>query len=84
MVTKDLSQLKIIDFGYATPINIDESEDVNNYLKGFLSGTKSYTSPELYKKQIDSKLDKVDVFSLGVILFNFLTGNYPFYKAVDP
>ncbi|CDW76169.1 protein kinase domain containing protein [Stylonychia lemnae] len=84
MVTKDLSQLKIIDFGYATPLNIEESLDQNNYLKGFLSGTKSYTSPELFKKQIDSKLDKADVFSLGVVLFNLLTGKYPFYKAVNP
>lgn len=78
MVNNDLSQLKIIDFGYATPISLDENVDISKYLKGFLSCTKNYTPPELYANEINFSLEKVDVFSLGVILYNMLTGKYPF------
>eukprot|EP00347_Sterkiella_histriomuscorum_P015111 403358280 len=83
MVNDDLSQLKIIDFGYATPLDIEKQEDISTYLKGFLSCTKNYTPPEMYAKVISSPLDKVDVFSIGVILVNLLTGNFPFQQTVD-
>ena len=40
-------------------------------------------APELYQKSIDCSLAKADVFSLGVILVNILTGEYPFESVKD-
>ena len=40
-------------------------------------------APELYQKLIDCSLAKADVFSLGVILVNILTGEYPFESVKD-
>jgi hypothetical protein len=38
---------------------------------------------ELYEEVIDFPLDKGDVFALGVILINLLTGHYPFITVFD-
>lgn len=78
MVTEDLKSLKIIDFGYATPLDPEKLEAGSKIFKGKLNCTKNYMAPELYKKIINFPLDKSDVFSLGVILINFLTGDYAF------
>ncbi|TNV74189.1 hypothetical protein FGO68_gene4175 [Halteria grandinella] len=78
MVNDDLTKLKIIDFGYATPLDPERLEQASRIFKGRLNCTKNYMAPELYKKVINFPLDKSDVFSLGVILINFLTGDYSF------
>ncbi len=78
MVNDDLTEVKIIDFGYATPLTKEARQECSKYLKGKLKCTLNYMAPELYNKEIDFPLDKADVFSLGVILVNFLTGGYSF------
>jgi len=40
-------------------------------------------APELYMKEVNISLAKCDVFALGVILINFLTGDYPFHSVYD-
>lgn len=40
-------------------------------------------APELYQKVIEFPLDKSDVFALGVILINFITGDYTFDSVFD-
>ena len=59
---------KIADFGFAA---------YNKKLKEFL-GTDGYAAPEVYVKNKIYDGFKVDIFSLGVILFNLYTGNIPF------
>jgi serine/threonine protein kinase len=50
MVNDDLTLLKIIDFGYATPLNMDElDKNESAFLKKRLSCTKNYMAPELYQ-----------------------------------
>ena len=39
MFNKDLSQLKIIDFGYATPIDETKTGETEDFLKRKLNGT---------------------------------------------
>ena len=46
-----------------------------------MSGTKSYMAPELY--DVKTTLHKSDSFAIGVILFNLLTGLYPFKSVID-
>lgn len=84
MFNNDLSALKIIDFGYATPIKEEEFSKCPSYLKGKLSGTVNYMAPELNLAQIDFPLAKADVFALGVLLFNLITGGFAFQSVDDP
>jgi serine/threonine protein kinase len=83
MVADDLTQVKIIDFGYATPLQKEALDDASKYLKGKLKCTLNYMAPELYQKSIEFPLDKADIFSLGVILVNFLSGGYSFQSVFE-
>ena len=67
--------IKLIDFGYA--INIPE----NNKLLFEVVGTLSYSSPELLNKF--GYNEKIDIWSLGIIIFNMLTGLEPFNNDTD-
>lgn len=80
MMSDDLTEVKVIDFGYATPINSDTlvNDDTYSFLREKLSCTSNYMAPELYKHGIDFSLARCDVFSLGIILYNFITGEYAF------
>jgi serine/threonine protein kinase len=46
-------------------------------------GTTNYMAPELYEAVVPS-LDKADLFSAGVILFDMITGDTPFWTVEDP
>ena len=61
---------KICDFGFSTYIQKNLKDKL---------GTPEYMAPEIYKGNYDG--EKVDIFALGVILFNLITGIYPFEEA---
>lgn len=64
--------LKVADFGFASYRNI-------NALRSY-KGTMSYMAPEIKEGKIYNGT-KVDVFSLGVILFIMVQGFFPFKEA---
>ncbi len=68
---------RIIDFGLAKSIAPDFSIESLKTMDGTLLGTPGYMSPE----QLDSNFGDVDtrsdVYSLGVILYELLTGGLP-------
>ncbi|HEX6086850.1 MAG TPA: protein kinase [Thermoanaerobaculia bacterium] len=69
--------LKILDFGLATtpPMGGDSSTAVRTE-PGIVMGTAHYMSPEQVR---GTALDaRSDIFSLGIVLFEMLTGNVPF------
>ncbi len=70
--------LKIIDFGLARSFGAGRQEDsfVTQSIVGFI-GTPAYASPE--QAGGDVELDgRSDLYSLGVILWQMLTGRLPF------
>ncbi|MBL8815784.1 MAG: DUF1080 domain-containing protein [Planctomyces sp.] len=73
------SEPVIMDFGLARLVDEPEHRSEKQLTKdGALLGTPRYMAPE----QVNSELDRIgpatDVYSLGVILFELLTGQTPF------
>jgi serine/threonine protein kinase len=81
--------LKLADFGLARSINIDPSTvnpleiggDALASTGATVAGTPSYISPECWMGRAQSEAS--DVFALGVILFELLTGQRPFPRHQD-
>ena len=67
--------VKVLDFGIAKLLRAD-SDQTNYYL-----GTLAYSSPEQMEgKELDKRSD---IYSLGVMMFEMLTGKMPIYPNTD-
>ncbi len=68
--------VKIADFGIAYAQIRDDEENPNLTVDGHIVGTPSYMSPEHAQGlRVDHR---TDVFSLGIVAFELLTGTRPF------
>lgn len=77
LITPD-GQPKILDFGVARAIEPDLQENTRTRDAGILLGTLSYMSPEQADANGAGVDIRSDVYALGVMLFEILTGTRPF------
>jgi serine/threonine protein kinase len=81
ILVDDEGQPHILDFGLAKLT--DDSEQISpeatmTSIPGKVIGTLAFMSPEQASAQPDSVDVRTDVYSIGVILYKILTGNFPY------
>ena len=72
------SMPRIIDFGIAKVLSQPLSDETAFTRPGVMVGTPGYMSPEQANPSIEGVDTRTDVYSLGVILYELLTGHLPF------
>ena len=80
IVVNDQGQVKVLDFGLAKMLAIDQETgvDIDRSMTeiGLPYGTAGYGSPE---QAAGERVDhRTDIFSLGVVIFEMVTGRQPF------
>jgi serine/threonine-protein kinase len=70
----EIDLVKVLDFGIAKVTFDDESQPLTQF--GAVFGTPQYMSPEQGKGQVVDA--RSDLYTLGVILYEMLTGKLPF------
>ncbi|MDP2099909.1 MAG: AAA family ATPase [Methylobacter sp.] len=80
LIQPETRSIRLIDF--LNPVDI---QDISHFIydRGFVEGTLAYTSPE-QTGRINHRVDySTDIYSLGIIFYQLLTGKLPFASA-DP
>jgi len=74
-------QPKIIDFGIAKALSPSTDDGAPRTDAGRVLGTPGYMSPEQALGQVDEIDERSDVFALGVMLYELLTGELPWPRG---
>lgn len=77
--TGNSEEVKLMDFGIARLRDTGKASQITR--AGLIVGTPEYMAPEQVEGGDVS--DKTDIYALGVVLYEMLTGNVPF-KAATP
>ncbi|BBM84974.1 serine/threonine-protein kinase [Candidatus Uabimicrobium amorphum] len=79
ILVKDSGEPIILDFGLAKCVDFSDKKDETYLtLEGQILGTPGYMSPEQAKGEVEYQDERTDIFSLGIILYEALTGHNPF------
>ena len=77
IIVTDDGQPHILDFGLAKAF-LESDTSITVSVDGDVAGTPAYMSPEQAAGHFDSIDTRTDVYSMGVILFNVLTEEWPY------
>ena len=77
MVTDD-GKIKLIDYGIAKRLDDLNTRDRQLTTAGVFMGKAAYAAPELVLGDITHQDETTDIYAVGVILFQLLTGHLPF------
>ena len=77
MVTRD-EKIKLIDFGIAKKVDGLKTLDRNLTTAGQFLGKPQYAAPELIVGDIAHQNRPTDIYAMGIMLFQLLTGHLPF------
>ncbi len=74
--------VKLVDFGIAS-MRSAETTDESLTREGMTLGTPSYMAPEQFHSTRDVD-ERADIYSLGVMLYESVTGKKPFPGSINP
>ena len=69
---------RVVDFGLAKPLDVSAVDRSLETIPGMFVGTLAYSSPEQLEEDSEGADVRSDVYGLGVILFQILTGTLPY------
>lgn len=86
MVTVD-RKVKIIDFGIAKQLSTLNTQDQMLTTTGQFMGKAAYAAPELVVGDVMHQNKTTDIYAVGILLFQLITGHLPFngatYEVLD-
>lgn len=77
MITRE-GKIKLIDFGIAKKVDGLKTHDRNLTTAGQFMGKPQYAAPELIIGDLKNQNKPTDIYALGVLLFQLITGHLPF------
>ena len=77
MITTD-RKVKIIDFGIAKRLDNLNTQDQQLTSTGQFIGKAAYAAPELVLGDVHNQDKTTDIYAVGIMLFQFVTGTLPF------
>lgn len=80
MVTYD-NKIKLIDFGIAKQLTTLNTSDKALTSSGQFIGKPWYAAPELVLGDIQHQNQTTDIYAIGILFFQLITGNLPFDGA---
>lgn len=82
MITTD-GKIKLLDFGIAKNVNAETTADHQFTSAGVFMGKAGYAAPELVLGDVNNQNESTDIYALGIVLFQLLTGRLPFEGAAN-
>ncbi|MEO0650416.1 MAG: serine/threonine-protein kinase [Planctomycetota bacterium] len=76
VLVTEAGRIKVIDFGVARPIDADQ-DAWQATLEGQVVGTLAYMSPEQVRGDLEILDARADVYSLGALAYELLSGRLP-------